>query len=377
MVMVAVPPKKVHPRLEQRWRRYVGVFVAASVFVLGIARQRSWTLSWLLNQGKINSQSVETTVTEPGSSVVQTKPQVQRETIRDTDVLFAEPSSKNVKGLLFVAHGCSHSHTDWFSDCGDCIGLPEERAIVQIGLNHGLVVVAISSSDRMSKCWNLENDIEPVGQVLQELAKRYQPPNQGNDSHQIPVFAFGASSGGAFVSGIATPLKDRFGMALSGFLSQIAARQTDEAALCQVYITMNGDPGTDARAQQLVSQLASTTTTATKVPMKHIRIPPLPILPEFFASRIPEITAKDSARMFQALRDGGLLDKGGYLLESPRRSNWRNALLAATPPIPAVQQDSLVADASSISEVMNVADGRHEMTRDGVQEALEFCLSGS
>ena len=45
-------------------------------------------------------------------------------------------SSAKPKGVVFLAHGCQHSSTDFWpkSDtCSSCIGLPVERAIVTEG----------------------------------------------------------------------------------------------------------------------------------------------------------------------------------------------------------------------------------------------------
>lgn len=285
---------------------------------------------------------------------------VHREMIQGVDVLFAEPTSK-IKGILFVAHGCSHSNTDWFLDCDGCIGLPEERAIVEIGLKHGLVVVAISSSNRRHKCWDLAKDVQPVGKVLQELSQRYKSSN---------IIAFGASSGGAFVSGIATPLQETFRLQIQGYLSQIAAVGKDDAASCQVYITMDRDIRTDGNAQFLIAQAPSH---GKKMKTRHIRVPPLAISNHFFASRIPEISLDQSKRMVEAFQNAGLLDSDGYLVDDPRRSPWREALNS----IVDQEVDSLVADQSPISEVLNAAYGMHEMTRDGVKEALDFCLGSS
>ena len=42
-----------------------------------------------------------------------------------------------VKGLVFLAHGCSHASTDLWpksENCKECIGLPIERTIVARGL---------------------------------------------------------------------------------------------------------------------------------------------------------------------------------------------------------------------------------------------------
>ncbi|KAL3924112.1 MAG: hypothetical protein SGARI_006094, partial [Bacillariaceae sp.] len=299
--------------------------------------------------------------------------QVQRETIQGVDALFAAPSTTAAKGMLFVAHGCSHTNTDWFVDCENCIGLPEERAIVEMALEEfHFVVVAISSTNRQSKCWSLRTDMEPVGKVLRELSGRYKNNGATSSSSSFPIFAFGASSGGSFVSGLATPLQQQFGIQLAGFLSQIAASQTDETAQCQVYITMKEDQQTDLRAQQLLQTATAKGNGATPTPTKHIRVPKLAITNDYFSSRIPVISSSDSARMTQALVQANMLDADGYLVDSPRQSTWREVLQSQTPPIGAVTQDPLTPDASPISEVMNVADGVHELTRDGVKEGLEF-----
>ena len=76
--------------------------------------------------------------------------------------------------------------------------------------------------------------------------------------------------------------------------------------------------------------------------------------------------------MVQALRTAGLLDDSGFITADPRQSNWRSVLQAY-----AKGGDSLVADRSPLSEVLNAAYGMHEMTRNGVKEALELCRLGS
>ena len=278
--------------------------------------------------------------------------------INGTDVLFAVP--ENVRGILFVAHGCSHSHTDWFLGCEGCIGLPEERAIVVQALELGLVVIAISSTNRVSMCWDPRRDVEPLGLVLQEMARRY--------GSTLPILLFGASSGGAFVSAAATPLVERFGLAVSGFISQIAAIEVpNDTTKCRVYITMNKDERTDVKAASLTKNVRPPSKT------QHIRLPPLPILDDYFATRIPEISMDQSSKLTSLLKQNGLLDDADFLRESPRNSNWRGAIKPLLP-LSGLERDQLEPDRSPISEVMNVAEGVHEMTRDGVKEALEFCL---
>jgi hypothetical protein len=54
--------------------------------------------------------------------------------------------------VLFVAHGCQHSATDFWaptSAAPQCLGLPEEVRIVKAALRAGFAVIAISSQDRL------------------------------------------------------------------------------------------------------------------------------------------------------------------------------------------------------------------------------------
>ena len=91
---------------------------------------------------------------------------------------------------------------------------------------------------------------------------------------------------------------------------------------------------------------------------------------------IPEISFIQSKAIVKDLQDNGYINKEtSELMEDPRRSDWRVVLsqFSHLPNHP--MEDSLVADKSPISELMNVAYGLHEITRDGVQEALKFCMN--
>jgi hypothetical protein len=276
-------------------------------------------------------------------------------------------SSSSHRAILFLAHGCGHAMTDWWDKdnngeiCPECIGLPEERAIVHMALDVDLVVVAMSSLDRRgSKCWSTDD-----GPVVAKVLKQIQA-----DFGQIPILAFGASSGGSFVSTILGPFLEQANTTLAGYISQIAAPQWP-SNIPTVVITMNRDAFTDAAAAAAVQELADR-----KVPVRHIRLPPRPVTADFFAKRIHSVNADSSSQMVQALHDAGMLSDDGMLTEDPRRSNWRRVLapvVLATTDTDTIN-DSLIADRSPIAEVLNVAWGMHEMTRDGVPEALAFLL---
>jgi hypothetical protein len=279
----------------------------------------------------------------------------QHEIIDGIDVLWTAPptTTRSPCGILFLAHGCSHSHTDWFANCGkqNCLGLPEEVAIVQFALERNLIVVAISSTNRWSKCWQLTQDGPRVVTVLNHISKRYPIDAEKKN---LPIFAFGASSGGAFVTGLGRYMK------LDGFWSQISANPNPEPVDCMVYLTMNKDDPSDKAAAEIV---------ATAKHGKHIQLPALLISsPSFFSERIPNLPMSRSTSIVNSLKKDGYIDDVGFLLQDPRQSDWRLAVRQFS------GSDNLIADESPLSEVMNVAYGMHEMTRDGVLEGFDFCL---
>lgn len=316
---------------------------------------------------------------------------LRKGSLGDFDFLWEAPAAldtEHYRAILFVAHGCGHAMSDWWwpddnDVCHECLGLPEERAIVELALNLNLVVVAMSAGRRSGKmCWS-RDDGPVVASVLHQFSADYF-------NHTLPILAFGASSGGFFVSTVLGPsLRQQqkqqsnnssniVNLSLSGYISQIAAApdpwplSSNSIVLpspAVVLITMNRDVRTDAAATAVVEQLATRA-----VPVQHIRLPPLQMSADFFANRISDSGYDkngSSSKMVQALQEAKMLSEDGFLLDDPRRSDWRRVL---SPFAAAVGNDSLLADRSPLSEVLNAAWGMHEMSRDGVERALEFLL---
>lgn len=152
-------------------------------------------------------------------------------------MVWAKPAKPT--GVLFAAHGCGHAATDWFPkgpDCAGCTGLPEELNITAAALARGLALVAMTSADRDSGCWAVDpgsNDIAavraphaaglghccprpnclPACQAAQGAPYVLTAPRRSRRQAKavfakllpreglggLPLYAFGASSGGAFV----------------------------------------------------------------------------------------------------------------------------------------------------------------------------------
>ena len=322
----------------------------------------------------INSNSDSSPILEIPDDGITTDDRLirsQDEILEGVRVLWTEPPRSDIRGILFVAHGCHHAATDWFEDCQDCIGLAEELSIVQMAVEEfKYVVVAISS---VHNCWDISLDGPRVASILQLFQQRYFERN-------LPIYAFGASSGGAFVSRLGPFLEDNQyqypNVRLQGFISQIMAAAPPSVNVpCAVYITMNRDTYTDRAAKKYVSHYSSNNPDFgdTDFKVKHIRLAPLQITEFFFHERITKVSIPQSKDIFQTLKDHVWLDSNGFLIKDPRRydSEWSEVLRSLIP----ITQDTLIADQSSLSEVLNVAYSMHELSRDGVQEALTFCTS--
>ena len=95
----------------------------------------------------------------------------------------------------------------------------------------------------------------------------------------------------------------------------------------------------------------------------------------FFSERIPfqpggtGLTFEQSERLVAALNAENYLING-YLRDDPRKSQWRS--LAEFKAVSAETGDPLTADASGISEVLNVAWAEHEITADQAWRAFKF-----
>jgi len=266
------------------------------------------------------------------------------------------PEGRKVKGLVFLAHGCSHSGTDWWDKserCPKCIGLPEEKRIVARLVEKDYVPLAVSSQDRLgSRCWQ-DEDITPVWKAIKIVRERLSLNTE-------PLFAFGASSGGTFVSQLGINPASGFMVTAPQLLIEPKPTKARERS-SSIYFSYMASYGTQKMYERAAEQYRKY-----GYNIKTRFLPPLPVTPTFFSDRIESISTETSKLMVAALREEKLIDESGKLLENPRGSDWRKCLRKFA------GSDSLVADKSPISEVLNVAFAQHEMSSEFVDEMIDF-----
>lgn len=279
-------------------------------------------------------------------------------------------SVKSPEGVLLVFHGCSHSATDWWDQqgsCPQCIGLPEEKRIVATAVARRYVVVAFSSQDRRSRrCW----DVVPPPRITADMQKTKNTvvaivKREGWE--KLPLFALGASSGGALAALIPFHLK------LQGSCVQIMAVPAEVykgagAAVAypfppMLFVHMVRDGATGAGVAQDVAVL-----TAEGIAAKAIAVAPRPLTPSFFSDRISNVTVESSKQIFDALQTAGLTEANGLLKQDPRRTGdeWRAALK------PHVEGQDLRPDLGAIPEELNLAWAGHEIVSDTTDEMLDW-----
>lgn len=115
-----------------------------------------------------------------------------------TDVIWQIPDSP--KAVFFLAHGCNGRAVNFWDrspNCVDCVGLPEERLIVLHALARKFAVITISS---VGKCWSFGEEKIIVKEIIQWWIEK-------NKLEKLPLVALGASSGGYFISLLATNLR--------------------------------------------------------------------------------------------------------------------------------------------------------------------------
>jgi len=295
------------------------------------------------------------------------------------------PRDLAIKGIWFLAHGCQHQGTDFFtvegvrdqytleecasSGLGTCLGLPEEVRLKEGLRRRGYIVVAVSGGKGVQSCW-YDTDVEKVARAVDHVRK---VENIGDAN--LPVFAFGASSGGSFVGELEGKLHGL--KCITPMISDVRDPDPVRTPLPALFLHMPRDKRTAAAVSRNIAARRKRGGVAAEFPVKM-----QPLTPTFFSSRTVgtsvQVSEEVSRSIVQGLRGANELDAEGYLVSDPRRSHWRDtveAVLAQHGVAPGFD-GGLRADMSAISELMNVAYAKHELVEFSTQLA-DFCENPS
>ena len=190
----------------------------------------------------------------------------------------------------------------------------------------------------------------------------------------LPLAAFGASSGGSFVSLLAhlsNPEARAHSLVVhiaSGVMQALQAAVKGVGGYPPtLFVHMPRDRATAERVREAVAVLRGQGGEAEELLCKEKRMDE-----GFLARRIPGLKAAQSAELFHALRGEGIIGDDGRMTRDGRRTSWREAVDRYTDG----HKDSKIDDWSKfedgIEEEMNVAYAFHEMSAEFAEEWMDW-----
>lgn len=300
-----------------------------------------------------------------------------------TEIVIQAPplsSGSSPRGLVLLLHGCSHSATDFWPRskyCETCTGLPEETKIVSELVRTGYTAMAVSSTDRRSlgtangvRCWKVRASLETPDYQRIETALKVAQRLRVNTS---PLYVVGISSGGYFASTL--PLR----FTITGIVSIVSPGvpwflENRMSAHLRNSFTTRYPPVAYVHMSERDGLTAATVTKNVQHLKKHgiasmaFEVSPKAVTPDYLAQSMPHWGLPLAGRVVRQLQANGFLDSTYFLTNNPRHSGWRDALSTLRHDLP----DSLIADASPLSEELNRAWAEHECTAEHFRKALEY-----
>lgn len=287
------------------------------------------------------------------------------------------------RAVAVLLHGCQHGGVDWFL-------LPEDKALTSAVLERGIAVIAATSSDRRSGCWQhqwpsgwrggylMPVDVETIHFDLFHLGMALEMLLEREGWKGLPIYAMGASSGAvmasmlphqlqqfAHVEGVALYIHSGAGEAFN------TLRHLREPPKKWAFIHMTRDARTAAKVGATMAALNEAHTAAKEWP-----IPPLALTPTTFYERmmgsggVERVSPGDSRQMFKLLQSYSILGSDGMLLEDPRQTHWEAALRRDT------NVDAVLASyLEHVREVLNEHWAMHEMTGRAAGDIVDWLTS--
>ncbi|CAL9245876.1 unnamed protein product, partial [Arabidopsis halleri] len=286
--------------------------------------------------GKNQSTKLELELPTQISNTVKPTVEIQN----GTQLIWTIPNSP--KAVLFIAHGCHRKASDFWdksSDCPECTGLPEERILVRFALARKFAVLTVSSA---GTCWTFGKEKSIVGKMIKSWVDKHK-------LERLPLVGLGASSGGYFVSALATEMQ------FSSIVLMIAEGVFDQIRISKQYpptlfVHMPKDVYRQQKIREFLEGLRMEGIDAAEIECLD-----LPISPDFLADRIPGLHPDVSTKLFKLFQDKGFVDGKGYMKRDGRRTPWKQALSGYKISL----EQSLI---TPVEEELNLAYAYHEMT---------------
>lgn len=281
-----------------------------------------------------------------------------------------------IRGILVALHGCKHSGSDFWpksSACPFCIGLPENSTIRKIALRRGYAFIAPDSFDRSFRCWTTVAgpDVSIDGYLIPRVLDAII---EAEGLHNLPIYALGASNGGAFALMLPHFLEN-----LHGIVSQVRTVPPSWLQLPEdrkypptLFVHMPRDVATAVKVAAGLVYLQSQ-----GVPAEAIEVLPHPITVEWLTSQAPDISSDLAAAILNELESKGLLDDEGYLIDDPRNDQaWKVIIRQVAPWLAPPRKIGVCRSCSPLAQILNLSYAKHEITSIGMDYILDWLESG-
>ncbi|XP_021773993.1 uncharacterized protein LOC110737958 [Chenopodium quinoa] len=323
------------------WRSVRNYQLPGVVALLGLVIFVALLYTLCIGENSASDKSNNDHATERVDYQVLPNPTV--EIVKETQVIWQIPSDP--KAVLLIAHGCGGSALNFWDrcpGCPNCVGLPEEKQIVLDALAEKFSVIVITSTD---VCWSYGKDGLRVKEIMTWWLEK-------QDLVKFPLVGLGASSGGYFLSVLATEVRFR------GIVLMIACGLFDKMDSIPdnypptLFVHMPKDVKRGRRINRHIEMLRKK-----GVETREIKCIEFPVTSHWLGDRVEGLNQTTSSRLFELFRSRGFIDAKGYMKNDGRVTPWREAL----------KQSDIVLPYGSkfmhhIEEELNLAYAYHEMT---------------
>ena len=251
------------------------------------------------------------------------------------------------QGLLVLLHGCTRFAASFFYS-------PEGREIVkQSQLDGGFAILAVSKEKELG-CWNPEEEVEVVKQVIQQTKEKY-------GWQKLPLYGFGASSGGSMLGALSQA------MGFCAINIQISPVKKNPRASGVIYTLMENDSAM-LKFSKLMRPELEASGNVQYVRVLQVKTPT--VREDFFAKKIEGVSIETSKLFFKTLVSEGFVDMNAQVLKkNPRQSNPLEKFQPSHPFFlePGISKllthaETKDAAAVPIIEELNVLYNQHEIT---------------
>ncbi|KAL2930831.1 Poly(3-hydroxyoctanoate) depolymerase [Bienertia sinuspersici] len=276
--------------------------------------------------------------------------------VKDTEVIWQIPSHS--KAVLFIAHGCGGTALNFWDPCPEClncVGLPEEKQIVHDAIAQRFAILVITKTE---ECWSYEKDGLKVEEILKWWLEKHALVKH-------PFVGLGASSGGDFLSVLATKIT------FSSIVVMIASTRFDKMESIPndypptLFVHMPKDERTKKKIDTQVEMLKKK-----GIKVQEIKCMEFPVTANWLSDRVPSLDPATSSKLIRLFRDKGFTDTKGYMKYDGRVAPWREA----------IKQNNIVLPNGSkfmhhVEEELNLAYAYHEMTSLQSDQIFEWFKS--